>query len=568
MHLVNVFRLLDPSERAARLKYLTIPLPFRSMALLWLSSVPVLPAPLLATTFYVSPSGSDANSGTAASMPWATVGKVDATSYQPGDQILFQRGGEWHAQLAASSDGTSGRPITYSDYGDSARSKPIIEGSDYIAPAQITPLGNGVYSFPASASPSGNVYWVYLNPDTKSANSNLPLLAATTGGAAMPADSFFVGGGIVYINTTGADPRHAATMVDPRSPSIAISVGDRATGQDPAQGVIASNGHSNLVFNNLIGRETAEVGPDGHITGGIMDGYVFRVQGGSNVTLSNDEGYFGGKHIFGAIDTTGFVAKNDIAQGCIDGVAGNQLPYGNATALVSYADANQTGDTFRWIDCTVSNYSGSQPAFITHNDGANSIKSILVQNLSALGSPIALMPGTNVTITYKGGSVQNNNLTAYTSPGTTEIIDGVKVSGVGSDIIVSGNATVQNCLITDSGQDGGIQSNGPHNVIRFNTVAMQGYAGSAIHLGKDAKDTALRGNLITGTRSAIKIDGDSTACSADYDFFDISSGAPQFYVSGAAQTLAQFQTAGKEMHGVTGDLRFLQGEYERAKTAE
>jgi hypothetical protein len=373
----------------------------------------------------------------------------------------------------------------------------------------------------------------------------------------MPADAFFVNGDTAFINTTGADPKHPAAIVDPKSQNAAISVGDRATGQDPAQGVIASNGHSNLVFDHLIGRETAEVGPDGHVTGGIMDGYVFRVQGGSNVTLSNDEGYYGGKHIFGAIDTTGFLAMNDIAQGSIDGVAGNQLGYGNATALVSYADANQTGDTYRWIDCTVSNYSGSQPAFITHNDGDHSIKSILLQNLNALGSPIALMPGTNVTITYKGGSVQNNNLTAYTSPGTTEMIDGVKVSGVGSDIIVSGNAIVQNCLITNSGQDGGIQSNGPHNLIRFNTVAMEGYAGSAIHLGKDAKDNTLLGNLITGTRNAIKLDGDPASCSADYDFFDSSPGAPQFFVSGATQTLAQFQAAGKETHGATGNPMFL-----------
>jgi hypothetical protein len=141
-----------------------------------------LPCPLLATTYYVSPAGADANSGTDPSTPWATIAKVDSASYQPGDQILFQRGGEWHGQLEASSDGSIDHPITYSDYGDKTLSKPIIEGSDYIAPAQVTSLGNGVYSFPTSASPNGKVYWVYLNPDNKSVNANLPcsqpLLAA------------------------------------------------------------------------------------------------------------------------------------------------------------------------------------------------------------------------------------------------------------------------------------------------------------------------------------------------------------------------------------------------------
>jgi hypothetical protein len=501
---------------------------------------------VLATTYYVSPSGSDSSAGTAPSTPWATVAKVDSTSFEPGDRILFQRGGEWHGQLEASADGTVAQPITYSDFGDPKLSKPIFEGSDYIDPSHFASVGGGVFSFPVSASANGKVFWVYLNPNRNAANANIPLLAAIRGGAGMPPDSFFVSGDTVFINTIGADPAHPTAAVDPRSAGTAVSVGDRATGQDPAQGVVASNTHSNLVFNNLIGRETAQVGDGGKVAGGIIDAYVFRVQGGSNVTLSNDDGSFGGKHIFGATDTANFTAQNLTAHGAVDGVEGNRLGYGNATAIVSYADANQTGDSHRWIDCTVSDYSPSQPAFITHNDGAHSFKSILLQNLNCLGSPVALMPGTNVSIIWKGGSVQNNNLTAYTSPGTTELIDGVKVSGAGANIVVSGNATVQNCVIAGSGQDGGIQVSGPHNVIRFNTLAMLGYAGSAIHIQNGATDTLLLGNLFSGASSAMKIDGSPAAFSADYDFFDVSS----------AQSLAWLQAKSQEKHGATGDVMF------------
>jgi hypothetical protein len=501
---------------------------------------------VVATTYYVSPAGSDSNAGTAPQAPWATVAKVDSTSFEPGDRILFQRGGEWHGQLEASSDGTVAQQIVYSDYGDPKLARPIFDGSDYVAQSRFIAVSGGVFSFPSSASPDGKVFWVYVNPNRSAGNVNVPLLAATGGGAGMPADSFFVSGETVFINTTGADPDHPTAVVDPRSANTAVSVGDRATGQDPPQGVVASNTHSNLVFNNLIGRETAQVNDGGKLAGGIIDAYVFRVQGGSNVTLSNDDGSYGGKHIFGATDATGFTGLNLTAHGPIDGVAGNTLGYGNATALVAYADQTQTGDTFRWIDCTVSNYSGSQPAFITHNDGANSIKSILLQNLNCLGSPVALMPGPNVAITWKGGSVQNNNLTAYRSPGTTEVIDGVKISGVASDIVVSGSATVQNCVVADSGQDGGIQVSGGHNVIRFNTVAMRGYAGSAIHVESGASDTVLLGNLLAGSSNAIKIDGTPAAFSADYDFFDSSS----------AQSLQSLQANGLEKHGVTGDAMF------------
>jgi hypothetical protein len=520
-----------------------------------LTAAALEPACLRATTFYVSPDGSDANSGTSPAAPWASGAKVDQARFQAGDRILFRRGGEWHGQLEASSDGTPANPIVYSDYGDRKLEKPIFEGSDYVARGAFKAIGKGVYSFPVSASAGGQVYGVYLNADTRASSFNIPLLAATSGGADMPADSFFVDGDTVFINTRGADSRNPGVAVDPTLATTAVSVGDRATGQDPAQGVIASDAHSNLVFSSLIGRETAQVGAGGKVIGGIIDAYVVRVQGGSNVTLSNDDAFYGGKHIFGAIDTTGFVATNDTAQGAIDGVAGNQLPYGNATALVSYADAGQTGDTFRWINCTVKNYSGSQPAFLTHNDGSGSIKSILLQNLNSIGSPVAFEPGPGVTITYKGGSIQNNNLSAYSSPGVIEMIDGVKVTGSGSDILVYGNTTVQNCMVLGSGQSGGIQSSGPNNVIRFNTVAMQNGA-VGIHVQKDATGTKVLGNIVTGTTNALQIDGGATTCALDYDFFDGTGGAPQFGINGVTMTIAQLQAAGEEKHGTVGDPMF------------
>src|SRR5262249_55044824 len=52
------------------------------------------PAPV--NTFYVSPTGNDANNGTDPLTPWKTLAKVNATVFAPGDTILFQRGGEWH----------------------------------------------------------------------------------------------------------------------------------------------------------------------------------------------------------------------------------------------------------------------------------------------------------------------------------------------------------------------------------------------------------------------------------------------------------------------------------------
>lgn len=45
-----------------------------------------------ATTYYLSPSGSDSNNGTSTSTPWQTVAKVNATTFNGGDSLLLQGG--------------------------------------------------------------------------------------------------------------------------------------------------------------------------------------------------------------------------------------------------------------------------------------------------------------------------------------------------------------------------------------------------------------------------------------------------------------------------------------------
>jgi hypothetical protein len=73
------------------------------------------------TTYYVSSSsGSDANSGTSASAAWATVGDVNAQTFQAGDSVLFKRGDVWNESLIPPSSGSSGNPITFDAYGTGA----------------------------------------------------------------------------------------------------------------------------------------------------------------------------------------------------------------------------------------------------------------------------------------------------------------------------------------------------------------------------------------------------------------------------------------------------------------
>ncbi len=85
------------------------------------------------TTYYVSTSGHDANSGTSPSSPWASLSKVDGTTFQPGDRILFQAGDSWTGQLWPKGSGTSGAPITIGSYGSG--NKPSFAGAGQVPDA-------------------------------------------------------------------------------------------------------------------------------------------------------------------------------------------------------------------------------------------------------------------------------------------------------------------------------------------------------------------------------------------------------------------------------------------------
>lgn len=85
------------------------------------------------TTYYVSTSGSDANSGTSSGSPWKTLAKVNATTFQPGDQILFQDADTWTGQLWPKGSGTSTAAITIGSYGSGA--KPAIAGAGAVPDA-------------------------------------------------------------------------------------------------------------------------------------------------------------------------------------------------------------------------------------------------------------------------------------------------------------------------------------------------------------------------------------------------------------------------------------------------
>ncbi|MFU1795511.1 hypothetical protein ACM1RC_16730 [Paenibacillus azoreducens] len=92
----------------------------------------IVPSPAKAetapgTTYYVdNVSGDDGNAGTNPETAWKSLAKVNATTFAPGDHILFKAGGSWQGQLWPKGSGMEGSPIVIDMYGTGG--KPLIAG--------------------------------------------------------------------------------------------------------------------------------------------------------------------------------------------------------------------------------------------------------------------------------------------------------------------------------------------------------------------------------------------------------------------------------------------------------
>lgn len=104
------------------------------------------PSRVLATTYYVSPTGNDAADGKTQATAWRTLNKVSTFAFATGDNILFQRGGKWSGQTLT----VPRSNLNFGAYGSGEL--PLISGF-----AQVTgwvPTGSGKYYCSFSSSDS------------------------------------------------------------------------------------------------------------------------------------------------------------------------------------------------------------------------------------------------------------------------------------------------------------------------------------------------------------------------------------------------------------------------------
>ena len=110
-----------------------------------------------AAVYYVSPTGNDANNGTSQSTPWRTIARVQqySSSAVAGDQVLFQRGGNFVGQLTWYGSGSAAANIVIGAYGTGAA--PVINGATTVT--GWTQHSGSIYK----ASVASAVKFVYVN---------------------------------------------------------------------------------------------------------------------------------------------------------------------------------------------------------------------------------------------------------------------------------------------------------------------------------------------------------------------------------------------------------------------
>lgn len=120
-----------------------------------------------AETYYVDCDASDDNgAGTSEDTAWKTISKVNNSTFNPNDEILFKKDCTWRSLLIIPSSGTVDNPITFGAYGTGEN--PLISSADDIigTSGSWTSAGSNVWS----RSLPGQTYTVFFNEDQMGTN--------------------------------------------------------------------------------------------------------------------------------------------------------------------------------------------------------------------------------------------------------------------------------------------------------------------------------------------------------------------------------------------------------------
>ena len=105
------------------------------------------------TNYYISNSGNDSNDGRSPDRAWKSITKVNTSSFQPGDSVLFRKGDKFSGTIIVKNNGTITKPIVYAAYGIGD----LPEFSGFERLTNWNNYGNGIYFANTKAKKSLNM---------------------------------------------------------------------------------------------------------------------------------------------------------------------------------------------------------------------------------------------------------------------------------------------------------------------------------------------------------------------------------------------------------------------------
>jgi hypothetical protein len=378
-----------------------------------------------AKNYYLSNSGNDSNSGTDPSSAWQTLTKINATTFLPGDQILFRRGDTFYGNIVVNISGTSSTPITYGSYGSGA--KPVITG--FTSVTSWTNKGGNIWESTNPVSTLPDLKTVLIN------GQSVPMGRYPNADASYP----FLPNFFNFQSHTGTGAGNSSIT------SSSLSGGNNWTGADVVirmnqwtfhREVITGQSATTLTFNG--------------VAGSLEDGW-------------------------------GFFIQNDIRT--LD--QQNEWYYNPSTKKLSvYSTTQPTNVQVSTIDMLLNFYSNVPTVTSVNVDnlkftGANTNGIWISGNLT--------FSVTNCDISYcglegmvlNGGGIKSGTISGdtFTNNGSS----GIYSSGDVQNLTITKNSIAVSGIISAYKQNdytnGGMTIYGPNSLIQYNTVDSSAYCG-------------------------------------------------------------------------------------------
>ncbi len=489
------------------------------------------------TTYYIDASGgSDNNTGTSPSSAWASIEKVNQTTFKPGDTILFHGGDVYEATLIPSGSGTASNPITYGAYGNGP--DPVFKGSEDVSDASWTKVGGNVWSVPVANEGSWDCENIWL--DGKSGNPE----SSTLGGVDQPGDWYW-NGGKLYVYSA-SDPASAFKSVEVNVRDYGIKI----NGVDYVhiENIEVTQARQNVLIQNSKGAELLNL----EVHQSVRDGILLKeandtlIQGGS----SHDNGVDGtsdkNTHLGHGVLISTNAANNTVSGMKLYNNAEDGVQFGNSAGSgnkiidnVIYGNREDGIDIKNGSHSFTGNeiYDNKENAILVHNTAGTQTLTNNILKTQDSGNPLDVSSGAKVISSgnwYEGVNSQTLHLQSSAANGCS----------FSNDTFVDGGASIKVSVAVQGGTGHTFDNSTfvMHN--NGHAIKIEGSAKAAI---TDSIIYGHGGDLISSAANGVALDHNV--------YWDAKDGATWFTIGGSGK--GSSWASGVDGRAIVADPRFI-----------